>query len=72
MKDDFRPELGHCGFELGIIAHVAAHVIHDGSYGREIEHVGFGGRIESVTSNFRAQSTHPQREPTALETSVTG
>src|ERR1035438_4763307 len=72
MKDDFRIKLRHRGVELGIIAHVAANIINDCSHGREIEHVGFGARVESVPSNLRAQSIQPEREPTALETGVTG
>ncbi len=31
MKDYFRRKLGHRGFELGIIADVAANIVHDGT-----------------------------------------
>jgi hypothetical protein len=72
MKYNFRPKFRHRGFELGVIADIAANVFNDGPHGCQVEEVRFGAGGEGVPPNLRAPFTKPEGEPTALEASVTG
>ena len=72
MKNDFRRELAHRGFELGIIANVATNIFNNVAYGSQIEQAGFGAGVEGVSANLRSQLTQPKREPTSLEAGVPG
>ena len=72
MKNYLRRKLRDGGLELGIIADVTANILNHATDACESENVGFGGGIERVSPNLRAQTAQPKREPTALETGVTG
>jgi hypothetical protein len=72
MKNHLRRKLRDGGLELGIIADVTANILNHATDAGESEHVGFGRGIERVSPDLRAQTAQPKREPTALETGVTG
>src|SRR5271169_3146710 len=72
MKNHFRRKRRYRGFELGIIADVPSNILNDRTDRRKRKHVGLGAGVECVASNLRATPSQPEREPTALETGVTG
>src|SRR4029077_1032628 len=72
MKDYFGREFGHGRLELGMVADVAANIVHNGPDSSQSEHVGFGAGVEGVSANLRTQPAQPEREPTPFETCVTG